>query len=275
LDIQAGDVVRYQFTSDDWGDEVFTEYVIDEVLTADTLRLVSGADAAEATPRRVEIYRNLSKSEQATEISRSARAWDSSRIKACWLDNVTAGQPTIPTYYVAAAEAALVGGVAPHQPVTHVSVNGFAGLSGVKSYFDMDQLATLSGGGVWVLEENDDGVMYNRHAVTTANYTEPKLREESYTRNVDSISYYFWDLFEPFIGKSNVTEELRETLRTEIKAGIQFLRESGRTPLLGGQLRDATILDIRESIQFPDRIIVELSCQLPFPFNNAEVFLLV
>lgn len=275
LDVRAGDVVRYKFTSDAWGDESYSDYVIDDVLTEDSLRLVSGPSTAEPTPLRIEIYRDLTRTEQAEEIGRNARAWDSARIKAVWLDNVTGGQPTVATYYVAAAEAALVGGVAPHQPVTHVNLNGFDGLSGVTSYFDMDQLNTMAGSGVWILEENEDGVMYNRHAVTTADPTLPKLREESYGRNVDSISYYFWDLFAPFIGKSNVTEDLMEVLRTEIKAGIQFLRESGRTPMLGGQMRDATVVDIHEHVEFPDRIVIKLSCNLPFPFNNAEVFLLV
>ena len=276
LDIRAGDIVRYKYTADAWGDETYSEYVIDEVLTEDTLRLVSGPSAAEPTPRRVEIYRNLTKTEQAAAIATNARVWDSQRIKCCWLDNVTgAGQPSTPTYFVAAAAAALVGGVAPHQPVTHVALNGFGGLSGVRGYFDMDQLNSMGGNGVWIVEEDETGLMFNRQAVTTANYSEPKLREESYTRNVDSISYYFWDLFAPFIGKSNVTEDLMEVLKTEIKAGIQFLRESGRTPMLGGQLRDATLTDIHQHVEFPDRIVISLSCSVPFPFNNAEVFLLV
>lgn len=274
LGIKAGDKVRYKYTTNAWGDVTYTTFTVDEVLTAETARLVSGTTAEEATPIKVEFFRNLTKTEQATEISNNARVWDSRRIKAVWFDNVTGGQPTTPNYFVCAALAALTGGVAPQQGVTHISLNGFAGLSGRASYFSRTQMNAMAGNGVWIVVEHTDGTIFNRHAVTTAAYNEPKFREEMYVRNSDSVSYYFWDLLYPYVGKYNVTDDVIAQIETDIKAGGNYLKTNGATPLLGGQLNEATLLRIGRHPTFPDRIEAFLRCDGPFPLNNPDLHLI-
>lgn len=276
LDVAAGDIVRFKYVTDAWGTVTYSEFVVDDVLTEQTLRLVSGTTAAENTPIKMEIHRNLRKTEQADEVGRNARAWDNRRVKAVLLHKMVGSQPVVPSYYVAAAEAAMASGVAPQQGLTRYSVNGFDALDGQTNYFSRTQLDAMAALGTFlVTTDSQSGVMYNRHAVTTADYTDVKKREEMFTRNLDSISYYMHDLFSPYIGKTNATDELLPVLRAEVNGGVEYLRVNGATVLLGGQLISAEILDLRVSPVFLDRIVVVLSCQLPLPFNNAEVQLLV
>jgi hypothetical protein len=48
--VNPGDIVRYNFTVDSFGEEQYDEYVVDSVLSESTLLLYSGADVASTVP---------------------------------------------------------------------------------------------------------------------------------------------------------------------------------------------------------------------------------
>jgi hypothetical protein len=142
--------------------------------------------------------------------------------------------------------------------------------------FNRSQLDTIAVNGGWIVTQDPkSGEIYCRHAVTTGDYEDINEREEMITRNVDSISYYFYDVFAPYIGISNVTPSMLTIIEAETNAAIQFLRTANFTPRLGGQLIEATITDLRISPVFKDRILLSLDAEVPYALNNLEVHLLI
>lgn len=274
-DVRAGDVVRYLYTNDAWGDESYTEYTVAAVINDDTVRLVTGTAVAETTPRKVEVHRTLTADEHAAELALT-RGYTNRRIRATWPDKISSGSTEMDGIHMNAALAALASGVVPQQGLTHLQVSGFDDVSRTTKLFSRSQLDAMALGGAWIVTQDlQDGEVYTRHAVTTGAYEVLTDREEVVVRNVDSISFYFLDVFSPYIGVSNVTPGTLDVLESEILAGIQFLRSRGSTPLLGGQIIDASITDLRASLEFKDRVIVGLSLDIPYALNVLEIHLLV
>ena len=124
-DVRPGDIVRYSYNVDGFGDETYAEYVVDEVQSESTLLLYSGADAPVTVPQRVEIYHNRNRNEIADAVAEQAGALSNRRVVGVWPDQVGEAGTLQPGYYLAAALAGLVSGVVPHQPLTNVEVAGF------------------------------------------------------------------------------------------------------------------------------------------------------
>ena len=67
--VQPGDLVRYNYTVDSFGDAQYEEYVVDKVLSESTLLLYTGGDVVVTVPQRVEIHHNRNRNEVATDIA--------------------------------------------------------------------------------------------------------------------------------------------------------------------------------------------------------------
>lgn len=275
-DVLAGDIVRYQFTVDGWGEATYTEYEVAEVLNDDTLRLVTGTAVAETTPSKVEIYRNLSSTERAEAIALAAGVWNSRRVRYVWPDKFDgSGFTDVDGLHLVAAIASLSSGVLPHQGLTNVTISGVTSVSRTVDEFDRTELDVMAGNGVWLVTQTPTGQIISRHAVTTASTDDVDLREEMITRNLDSISFYLLDRFAPYIGIANAVDKMLDIIEAEFLSGVQFLRSSGETALLGGQLVDATLDDLRRSLEFRDRFLLASTVQLPAPLNGIQIKLLI
>lgn len=84
--VGAGDIVRTLYTGDGFGNYIYSEYVVDEVISEDELRLLVGPDAGTSTPAKIEVWRNLNSTQEAAEIGANAGAWGSRRVRAVWPD---------------------------------------------------------------------------------------------------------------------------------------------------------------------------------------------
>ncbi len=274
--VQPGDVVRYLYTTDGFGTESYSEFVVDAILSENTLRLVTGNGTAVNLAQKVEIWRNLTKTEQATEIGLKAGAYANRRVRAVWPDTISSGGTSMEGYHLCAALAGLCSGVVPHQGLTHLAISGFDDVSRTVDVFNRTQLNLMAGSGTWIVTQDlQSGEIFTRHAVTTAAYDDLNAREEMIVRNVDSISYQFQDRFAPYIGVANVTPTLIDIIRTETQALIQFLKSNYYTQTLGGQLIDATITDLRPSLLAADRIVLAVSMTVPKSLNNLEAHLVI
>jgi hypothetical protein len=129
--------------------------------------------------------------------------------------------------------------------------------------------------GVWIVQQQLDGEIFTRHAVTTGDYEDINQREEMLTRNVDSISYRFRDYFEPFIGVTNVTPSMRDVILGGMNKLIRVLKTERVTVQLGGQLIDATIDRFFVSEIFKDRYVAYIILEVPYALNNIELHLVV
>jgi hypothetical protein len=272
--VQAGDLVRYNYTVDEFGEPQYQEYVVDRVLTESSLVLYSGLDAPVTVPQRVEIWHNLNRNEIADDIVQQSGAFSNRRIVAVWPDQVGEAGTLQPGYYLAAALAGLASGVVPHQGLTNVEVAGFDDYTRSYKFFNETQLNRLAEGGVWIVTEDRDGMPHTRHALTT-NKLDLNRREEMIRRNVDSISYLFLRRLRPYIGRTNATPTMLGVLNFQVREIIKFFATNGVTAELGSQLISGTVRTLQIHPLLKDRVEIVLDLVVPAPLNNIELHLVV
>ncbi len=275
-DVQPNDTVRFLYTTDGFGGESYSEFTVDDVISENTLRLFTGHNVAVSVPQKIEIWRNLNKTDRATEISLRAGAYASRRVRAVWPDVVyTAGEEQ-EGYHLCAALAGLASGVVSHQGMTNLEVTGFDDISRTTDLFSRTQLNIMAGAGAWIVTQDPNtGRVYSRHAVTTGSTDDVNEREEMIVRNVDAISYLFQDRFSPFIGISNVTPSFLEIVRAETESLIRFLTGNNFVQRLGSQLIDGTITDLRQHTLLRDRVVLAVELEVPVAANNIECHLVI
>lgn len=275
-DVRSGDIVRMLYTGDGFGNYSYSEFIVDEVTSEDELRLLAGPDAPIGVSSKIEIWRNLSATEEAAAVARNAGAWGDRRIRAVWPDVIESSGTLMEGYHLCAALAGLRSGILPHQGMTRLQVVGFTSLPRTIDKFNRAQLDNLAGSGTWIVTQNrTTGQVYTRHAVTTASYDDLNQREEMVTTNVDSISFRIQAHFEPFIGVTNITPSNQARLELELGKIIRKLQTEGYSTELGGQLIDATIVEFGPHAIFEDRYLLVLDAQIPKPFNNMEVHIVI
>lgn len=272
--VQPGDVVRYLYTVDGFGEEQYQEFVVDQVISENSLLLYSGADSAVTEPQRVEIYHTLNRNEVADDLAEQAGSLSNRRVCAVWPDQVGEAGTLVAGYYLAAALAGLASGVVPHQGLTNVEVAGFDDFTRSYKYFNETQLNRMAEAGVWIVTEDRDGTPHTRHALTTDNL-DLNRREEMIRRNVDSMSYLFLRRLRPYIGRANATPTMVSVLSDEVTALIDFFKTNGATAELGSQLIDGEIRILRIHPLLRDRIEIVLDLTVPAPLNNIELHLVV
>jgi hypothetical protein len=272
--VQPGDLVRYLYTVDGFGDEQYQEFVVDSVISENSLRLYAGADAPVSVAQRVEVHHSLNRGEIADDVAEQAGGFSNRRVVATWPDQVGEAGTLQPGYYLSAAISGLVSGVVPQQPVTNVEVAGFDDFSRSYKFFNETQLNRLAEAGVWIVTEDRDGTPYTRHALTTDNL-DLNRREEMIRRNVDSLSYLFLRRLRPYIGRANATKAMVRLLENEVVKLLDFLKNNGTTVDIGPQLTDGSIRILRIHPLLRDRIEIVLDLVVPAPLNNIELHLVV
>lgn len=271
--VDAGDVVQYLFAVDGFGEETKQEFIVDSVLSEQTLVLVSGHSVAISEPEKIRIVHTLTASEVKDDLKAQAGAYGNRRVVAIWPDEAGNADQTLSGYYVAAAVAGEISGAAPHAPLTNAALTGFDDLSRSFGLFTMRQLEELSDAGIWVVLQDRDGTVYNLKAVTT-DTTDLNRSSESVRRNVDSISGYIYRQLRAFIGRSNVTPTLIRLLRTRLQAILDDLQRV-TVDEIGGQLISGSIRTLAQHATVKDRVEVVLDLEVPAPLNNLAVYLVI
>jgi len=273
-DVRPGDLVRYNYSVDAFGEEQYDEYVVDQVLSENTLLLFTGLDGPVTLGQRVEIWHNRNRNEIAEDLARQAGSFSNRRVVAVWPDQVGEAGTLQPGYYLAAAIAGLASGVVPQQGLTNVEVSGFDDFTRSYQYFNETQLNRMAEAGVWIVTQDRDGTPHTRHALTTNNL-DLNRREEMIRRNVDSMSYLFLRRLRPYIGRTNATPGMVTLLEGQVKAIIKFLKRNGNTAEIGSQLIDGSIRILQIHPLLKDRIEIVLDLVVPAPLNNIELHLVV
>ena len=272
--VQSGDVVRTFYGTDGYGNETYQEYVIDVVQSEDQLRLLSGPSIAVSHAQRIEVWRNLSTTDEAAAIGKAAGSWGDRRIRAVWPDQIGSGGTLMDGFFLCCSLAGLSAGVVPQQGLTNLAITGYDDLSRTTSKFNSAQLNTMAGSGVWIVTQSPAGEVYSRHALTTGSYADINQREEMVTRNVDSISYQFANEFAPYIGVCNVTPSMQALLANVVGQLVSTLNVSIKKTL-GPQLIDAQIVSLQPSLLLADRYVLLLNITIPYPLNVFEIHLIV
>lgn len=275
-DVRPGDIVRYLYVPDGFGNFSYTEFVVNTVVNEDEILLVSGHTVAINVAQKIEIHRNLTATEEAEEIGRDAGVNANRRVRAVWPDTIDSDGTTQQGWHLCAALSGLSSGVLPHQGMTNLEVAGFSDVPRTIEKFNKFQLNSMAEAGTWIVtQDRFTGQIFTRHAVTTGDNADLNQREEMITRNVDSISYRFKETFAPFIGISNVTPSMEAIIRTQTNALIEVLKGEAFIQRLGGQLIEGTIRDLRPHATLLDRYVLVLDLDVPEPLNNLEVRLVI
>jgi hypothetical protein len=272
--VRAGDIVRALYVGDGFGVYTYTEYVVDEVQSEDQVRVKTGPATSQEVAAKVEVWRNLTLTEEAAEIAKDAGAYNNRRIKAVWPDQIESSGTIQEGYHLCASLAGLASGIVPQQGMTRLAVAGFTDIPRT-SRFSRYQLNAMAIAGTWIVMQSPEGDIFTRHAVTTGSYSDINQREEMLTRNVDSISYRFSDYFEPYIGVSNVTPSMEDEIEGGINILIRTLKTERFTTNLGGQLIEATVTSFEVSPVFKDRYVVFIDLAVPYALNNIEIHLVI
>lgn len=275
--IRPTDFLRTSFGVDALGEDTYSAKEIDEVIDEETLRLkapgFSAAVGSAVSLQRVQIVRNLSYDEQAQAAEADAESLKNRRVYCVF--------PDFPIecawQFLAAAVAGLASSVAPHQPITNSSLNGFSDHDGVRKRFTPTQLDTMAQGGVLIVTRpKNGGSTYVRHQLSTDN-TDDNRSELSVTRNLDSISDALEADLRQFIGQYNNTEHLLQLVDAITRQKFAYFISETRTITAGPQLvsyNEAT-LSVQQNSVAKTQVDVEADLELPLPVNRIKVKLRV
>jgi hypothetical protein len=272
LGVRVGDVARYTFTTDGWGDVSYAEYEVEEIVSEDSFLVAGeGLDAAVGVARKLEIYRPLTAADRAERLIDAVAAYGTRRVLAVVNETVGDGGLTFPGYHLCAALAGLRSGVVPHQGLTNLPVAGFDDVTGIDQY-SYGQLNDLAEAGAWIVFRDQDRNVVTRHALTTTGAGDVLTQEEMVTANVDQISYVVTAELADLVGKANVTPSTLELIRLRL-TGV--FAELGQTYVdrLGPQVIEVTDVEVRQHRILKDRVVVNATLTVPVPMNNIEVHL--
>jgi hypothetical protein len=272
--VSAGMILRAKYQDDGFGNITYSEYVIDDVLNDEELRLHTGPDAPVNTPSKIEVWKNLNKTEIAQNLATKPGLWSSRRAYIVWPDEIGNAGETVPGYYLCCSLAGLRGASLPHRGLTNAEIIGWDDLTRTTQFFNEPQLNIMAGAGWWIVTQNPDGDVFTRHQLSTNNL-DLRRKEQSITTNVDAISYLLLDRLAPYIGRGNVTPTMINIVEGIIRSTMDYLADFVVQDELGPQVLNYTIEELRQHPLLQDRILARIPTEVPFPFNNAEVHLII
>jgi len=302
--LKVNDVVRIWLGNDDddWDDTPhYTERYVSKIISNNTVQLsepvrqcasaktlgdsldcnddchpdMAPAGMLETGRYKVEIYRKLDPSQQVKYIAAQSSQLATRRMYNVFPSAASNDGVKFDGSMVACAVAGLVSSVLPQQPLTNVALNGISDIPLTYQTYTRAQLNDIAAGGTFiVMQDRPNSQVYVRHQIST-DYTSGNLlkAELSITKNLDSISYYFAELFAPYIGKYNITPQLIDVLDNVLRGGLSDLETGTAAGLYGPQVIEegTEVLYIRQSEVNRDHVEARVHLNLPVPFNYFDL----
>jgi hypothetical protein len=266
--VVPGNVINLNFRLDLDGNTIWDEVEVEEVISSTVLILAEDLDAPVTISSKFELFRTLSKTEQAQAHAAIADSLQDRRLFLIYPDVFgQGGDGDLPGYHLAAAVAGMRAALPPHQGFTNFQVQGADDLTRSFQYFTRDQLNLMAGEGVFIITQTVLGATpFVRHQLST-DTSAIEFQEMSITSNVDSISYFLRESLRPFIGIYNITPQSLTDIRRAIEGAIEELRRNP-LPNIGAQLIDGTVISVEQDETFCDRVIAIVDIEVPCPLNN-------
>lgn len=274
--VTAGDILRTAYVNDGFGNFTYSEYVVSSVPTEDSLILVAGPDAAVTVATKVEIWRTLSTDQMVTALVTATLAFNDERVCVVWPDYLAIDSVMVAGHFLCSALAGLQSTILPHRSLEQIEVLGFDGASRSTELLTRDNLDTLRDGGIMVVYTTEADEVYVRRAVTS--YTTDstlEYREEVMVRNADSIRHEIAAQLSPYKGAVNLTPSVVAQLKVEVEQAVDFLINSAPSSLLGPQLVGAVINRVEQHATLLNRLVVVITVDLPAPFSELELQVIV
>lgn len=249
-----------------------------EVLNVVSNQQVQVQASGTATAVSYWVSRTLSNTQRAADVAATSTTFGESRLIHVQPDicviNVGGANQVLPGYYLGCALAGMVAGQPAQQGFTKMSVAGISDLSDSNFVFTRAQLDTMAAAGTLLLVQSvAGGIPYVRHELTTDMSTY-YYRELQAVKTWDYISYFFYDLLSPFIGKWNITFQTLGIIRQTIVAGATLLM-SQSLPKIGPPLLGYQITTLQQDAVNIDTVDVDIQIQIPNVLNYLAVNLII
>jgi len=282
LGVRAGDVVRYLFEADEWGDETYVSRTIASVVSATTLLVTEPLSGAETVAKRIEIHRVFNAAEKKQAYIDEVGLYSADTVRAVVSPKVYIGSYVLPSYYAALILAATRSALPAQQPLSGYVVPGIANVTGLE-VFSEGALAEISGSGGTVVnyETQSSQVIVYRAVTTTGDMTILAKREESMVSARHANLFAIVDRLKVFSGNSNLTDDptvssdLSNLIRAELQSVTNELKQRNYTPALLGQMVELTIDSIGVSALFEDVLEISGTMTLGRPTNRIDFNVLI
>jgi len=271
--VTGGMIIRTDYYVDPvTNEEAYTEYMIDDVISEEECRLVTGPNAPVTVAIRFEAWKNNTKDEMAQQVVSLAGSFASRRAHVVWPDMIGNAGTIMNGMFLCCALAGLRSGVAVHQGLTNVEIAGFDDVTRTTEFFGGSQLDIMAAGGTWIVTSDNTGIIYTRHQLTT-DMTDINSREDSMTSNMDALSYRFLRFLRNarYIGRRNITPDLLVQLEADIEGEVLAIIGETVDTELGPQILDAELVQLERHPTLRDKVIATLAVDLPEPFNNLDL----
>lgn len=252
-------------------DQATYEYVVGDVIAENMLKLKAGVTfdvtkVAANIQHTYSIVKQLDKTAQAAEIALASKSFGSSRTVNTFPDTCVIDDVELPGYFLSCAVSGMIGGLAPHQGFTRISIAGVGGIKHSNEYFNQSQLDIIAGGGTFVFcQSNASSAPYVRHQLTTDMST-VEFRELSFVKNFDYVSFICKDVLDQFLGKYNVTPSTLGVLSTAVRAVLESLKLYN-LPKIGSPVLDYKVTSVAQLADTKDRVEIYVDVTFPYALN--------
>lgn len=269
--VRAGDVVRYLYAIDGFGETTYDEFVVSSVVNEDTLVLQTGHTAAVSTPQRFEIWRDRTRTEVAEALAAEIVAGKSMRWIPVLPESMLDGTVAVDGFYLCAALAGMAGGVPPHQSLRNLTLSGFTSLGAT---YNNGQLNTVETAGCTTVAIDGAGSVFVRQA-RTADQTSIATGEEAAVRSLDCVHLVLSDMVRALYGVTNVVGGSLNTgaaviVQAKLTDRLQQLA-STRIDRLGGIIVSGSVTGVAASETSADALTVTVDVVRPFALGAATI----
>jgi hypothetical protein len=182
---------------------------------------------------------------------------------AATLDGV---EQVLEGFYVGAAVCGMIAREPPQQSFTNFPMTGFTRILGSSDFLSERQLNVAAAGGAYiVIQEAEGQPLLARFALTT-DVSSIETRTDSILRIVDFTAKFLRVGLKNFIGRFNITQGFLDTLAHVAQGLLSFLTDQG--VLVGAEL-NGIVQDEDE----PDRVLVDVLLDVPYPCNFLRIVL--
>lgn len=171
-------------------------------------------------------------------------------------------------FYMCAALAGMIAQLPPQQSFTNYPVSGFTGVVGSNDTYNDRQIGVMAAGGNFVIVQNAQGAPLSPWMALTTDMTAIETRTDSITKVLDFVAKFMRKAIRNFIGRFNITQAFLDSLGTTIQGLLGFL--AGEGIINGGDLNNL-IQDVNQ----PDRVLVDVTLDVPYPCNYIRLTLSV
>lgn len=283
--VRAGDLYRTSYRSNEWSETVYDTYVVDAVNSNDELVLVSGPSSPITPEVKFELWRPDTGLSQVEFVGNRAASFSNRRVVTIWSDNpvlqdANGNLVQVPEYYLAAEIAGLRSVMPQQQGLTFTELEtSVTKAPTMFTKYSQEELNLAASKGVMIVtQEQEDGAVFIRHQLTTSTSSGSLYYEDSVGYNLDTMSYGFKDILQPFVGKQNATPETIDTIETQLRNYLETQRSVNLdTAVIGPALLGYSYLGkngrilVEIDAKLRDRINIGCDLAMPLPINNITV----